>query len=167
LPGVSQFGIIWTPSFSANHADAQDMEAAAAMLRVSLDSYEVTQPGEIDAAFARAAARSGGVVVLSGPLIFRQRDSVVASATRHKVPAIYYDTEYAEAGGLMSYGPSLVDLHRSAAVFADKILKGAKPADLPVEQPTRFKLVLNTKTASGLGLTIPAGLLARADEVIE
>jgi putative ABC transport system substrate-binding protein len=91
----------------------------------------------------------------------------VAAAARHKVPAIYCDEEYAEAGGLASYGPSLLGLHRSAAVFVDKILKGTKPADLPVEQPTRFKLVLNSKAANTLGFTIPPALLARADEVIE
>jgi len=167
LPGISQFGIVWTPSFVANRVDVQEMQAAAAALKVSLNSYELTQPGDIDGVFERAAERSRGVAVLSGPLIFRHRESIVAAAARHKLPAIYYDAEYAESGGLMSYGPSLADLHHSAAVFVDKILKGRNPADLPVEQPTRFKLVVNMKAANGLGLTIPPTLLARADEVIE
>jgi putative tryptophan/tyrosine transport system substrate-binding protein len=105
--------------------------------------------------------------VLSGPLIFTHRERVVATAARHKVPAIYYDAEYAESGGLFSYGPGLVGLHRSAAVYVDKILKGEKPADLPVEQPTRFTLVVNMKAARALGLNVPPTLLVRADEVIE
>jgi ABC-type uncharacterized transport system substrate-binding protein len=167
LPGVSHFGIVWAPSFTANHTDFREMQAAGAALGLSLDSYELRTADDIDDAFKQAAVRSGGVAVLSGPLIFSQRETVVGAAARHKVPAIYYDTEYAEAGGLVSYGPSLVDLHRSAAVFVDKILKGVKPADLPVEQPTRFKLVINVRVANGLGLTVPPALLARADEVIE
>jgi putative ABC transport system substrate-binding protein len=143
------------------------MQAAAATLRVAINSLEVMQPGDFDAAFKEAAARSEGVVVLSGPLIFTHRQSIVGAAARDKVPAVYYDAEYAEAGGLMSYGPSLIDLHRSAAVFVDKILRGARPADLPVEQPTRFKLTVNVKTANAIGLTLPPTVLARADEVIE
>jgi putative tryptophan/tyrosine transport system substrate-binding protein len=167
VPGASRFGAIWTPSFAANHFDFQEMQAAAVALRLVLDSLEVTRLEDFDAAFKEAAARSGGVAVLSGPLIFTHRDLVVAAAARHKVPAMYYDAEYAEAGGLASYGPSLLDLHRSTAVFVDKILKGAKPTDLPIEQPTRFKLVVNMKAANTLGLTLPPTLLARADEVIE
>jgi putative tryptophan/tyrosine transport system substrate-binding protein len=167
VPGASRFGAIWTPSFAANHFDFQEMQAAAVALRLVLDSLEVTRLEDFDAAFKEAAARSGGVAVLSGPLIFTHRDLVVAAAARHKVPTMYYDAEYAEAGGLASYGPSLLDLHRSTAVFVDKILKGAKPTDLPIEQPTRFKLVVNMKAANTLGLTLPPTLLARADEVIE
>ena len=167
VPGASRFGAVWTPSFTANHADFQEMQAAANELRLVLDSLEVTRPEDFDAAFKSAAARSGGVVVMSGPLIFAHRDRVVAAAVRHKVPAIYYDAEYAVSGGLVSYGPNLLDLHRSTAVFVDKILKGTKPADLPVEQPTRFKLVVNMKAVNALGLTVPPTLLARADEVIE
>jgi putative ABC transport system substrate-binding protein len=167
LPGASHFGAVWTPSFAANHFYLREMQAAAVTLRVSLDSHELTQPGDIDDVFKRAAAGSDGLVVLSGPLIFRYREEIVAAAARNRVAAVYYDAEYAEAGGLMSYGPSLIDLHRSAAVFVDKILKGAKAAELPVEQPTRFKLVVNMKSAKDVGLTIPPTLLARADEVIE
>jgi putative tryptophan/tyrosine transport system substrate-binding protein len=167
VPGVSHFGVVWTPYVTSNRVDFREMRAAAATLNLTLDSFEVTRPGDFDAAFKQAASRLGGVAVLSGPLIFTHRDLVVAMAARHKVPAIYYDAEYAEAGGLVSYGPSLLELHRSAAVFVDKILKGTRPADLPVEQPTRFRLVLNIKVAKALGLDVPPGLLARADEVIE
>jgi putative tryptophan/tyrosine transport system substrate-binding protein len=167
VPGASRFSVVWTPSFAANHADFGEMQKAAATLGLVLQSLEVTRPSDFDAAFKEAAARTSGVAVLSGPLIFAHREPVVAAAARHKVPAIYYDAEYAEAGGLLSYGPSLVGLHRSAAVFVDRILKGERPADLPVEQPTRFKLVVNMKTAKALGLTVPPALLVRADDVIE
>ena len=137
VPGASRFSAIWTPSFAANHFDLQEMQAAAVALHLQLYSLAVTQEFEdVDGAFKEAAARSKGVAVLSGPLIFARRDAVVAAAARYKMPAIYYDGEYAESGGLASYGPNIVDLHRSAAVFVDKILKGAKLADLPVQQPT-------------------------------
>jgi putative ABC transport system substrate-binding protein len=167
VPGASSFGVVWSPSFLANHTDHAEMQQAAVTLNRTLISLEVTGPGDFDRVFREAAARTGGVAVLSGPLIFAHRGAVVAAAARQKVPAIYYDAEYAQAGGLVAYGPSLVGLHRSAAVFVDKILKGAKPADLPVEQPTRFSLVVNTKAAKALGFTFPSALLVRADEVIE
>jgi putative ABC transport system substrate-binding protein len=167
VPGVSNFGIVWSPSFLANHADYAEMQQAAATLNLTLTSLEVTRPADFDAVFKEAATRTSGVAVLSGPLIFAHREPVVAAAARHKVPAIYYDGEYAQSGGLVAYGPSLVGLHRRAAVFVDKILKGEKPADLPVEQPTRFSLVVNAKAAKALGFTFPPALLIRADEVIE
>jgi putative ABC transport system substrate-binding protein len=167
VPGVSHFGAVWTPYVTSNQVDFREMQAAAAKLNLTLDSFEVTRPGDFDAAFKQAASRLGGVAVLSGPLIFANRELVVATAARHKVPAIYYDAEYAQAGGLMSYGPSLLELHRSAAVFVDRILKGARPADLPVEQPTRFRFVINMKAAKVLGRGVPPALLARAEEVIE
>ncbi|HXO70349.1 MAG TPA: ABC transporter substrate-binding protein, partial [Bradyrhizobium sp.] len=167
VPGASRFAAVWAPSFAASQADLREMQAAAVALGLVLDSLEVTRPEDLDAAFRQAAANSHGVVVLSGPLIFTNRDLVVAAAARHKVPAIYYDEEYSEPGGLVSYGPSLSDLHRSAAVFVDKILKGAHPNDLPVEQPTRFKLVVNMRAANSLGFTMPQTLLVRADAVIE
>jgi putative ABC transport system substrate-binding protein len=167
VPDVSDFGVVWTPSLTANHADFREMQEAAATLRLTLASFEVARPSDLDAAFNEAADRTKGVAVLSGPLIFTHRERVVAAAARFKVPAIYYDAEYAESGGLFSYGPSLVELHRSAAVFVDRILRGERPADLPVEQPTRFKLVVNMKAAKALGLAVPPTLLVRADEVIE
>jgi putative ABC transport system substrate-binding protein len=167
VPGASRFAAIWAPSFAASQADLREMQAAAVALGLVLDSLEVARSEDLDAAFKQAAADSHGAVVLSGPLIFTNRDLVVAAAARHKVPAIYYDEEYSEPGGLVSYGPSLSDLHRSAAVFVDKILKGAHPNDLPVEQPTRFKLVVNMRAANSLGFTMPQTLLVRADAVIE
>ena len=167
VPGVSDLGVVWTPSFAANHADLHEMREAAATLRLTLASFEVARPSDLDAALKDAADRTKGVAMLSGPLIFTHRERVVAAAARFRVPAIYYDAEYAVSGGLFSYGPSLVDLHRSAAVFVDRILRGERPADLPVEQPTRFKLVVNMRTAKALDLAVPPTLLVRADEVIE
>jgi putative ABC transport system substrate-binding protein len=167
VPGVSNFGVVWSPSFRANHADYAEIQQAAATLNLTLTSLEVKGPADFDAVFKEAATRTSGVAVLSGPLIFAHRGPVVAAAARHKVPAIYYEAEYAQSGGLVAYGPSLVGLHRRAAVFVDKILKGEKPADLPVEQPTRFSLVVNAKAAQALGFTFPPALLIRADEVIE
>lgn len=166
-PGASSYGVVWTPSFTANHADFAEMRRASASLGLTLVSLEVTRPADFDPVFREAAGRTSGVAVLSGPLIFANREPVTAAAARHKVPAIYYDDEYAEAGGLMAYGPSLVALHRSAAVYVDRILKGETPADLPVEQPTRFSLVVNMKAARALGLAVPPALLVRADRVIE
>jgi putative ABC transport system substrate-binding protein len=167
VPSASRFSCIWTPSFAANHADFREMQTTASELRLVLDSLEVRGLEEFDNAFKTAAANSHGVAVLSGPLIFTHRHLVVAAAARHKVPAIYYDEEYSESGGLVSYGPSLFDLHRSAAALVDKLLKGVNPTDVPVAQPTRFKLVVNNRAAKSIGFTIPPALLARADEVIE
>ena len=165
LPRVSHFGVVWSPA--STQVDFGEIQAAAVTLRLALDSFEVTRPEDIDAVFKKAANQTGGVAVLSGPLIFTHRERVADAAARHKVPAIYYDAEYSESGGLFSYGPSLLGLHRSAAVFVDKILKGANPGDLPIEQPTRFELVVNLKTAKVLELTVPQAIILRADRVIE
>jgi putative ABC transport system substrate-binding protein len=167
LPNASHFSCIWTSSFAVNHFDFREMQATANELRLVLDSLEVRGPEDFDDAFKTAAANSHGVAVLSGPLIFTHRHLVVAAAARHKVPAIYYDEEYSASGGLVSYGPSLLDLHRGAAVLVDKLLKGANPNDMPVEQPTRFKLVVNVRSAKYMGFVIPPAFLTRADEVIE
>lgn len=167
LPDASRFGAIWAPSFAANNADFREMQAAADELKFRLDSFEVRTPDDFDPAFEKAAAQTRGAVVMSGPLIFSNRDRIIAVAARHRLPSIYYDAEYAEAGGLISYGPSHIDLHRSAAVFVDNILKGVKPGELPVTQPTRFRLNVNMKAAHAIGFNIPAAVLARADDVIE
>jgi putative ABC transport system substrate-binding protein len=143
VPAATRFAAIWASTLTASHADLPEVQAAASALGLALDSFEVTRSEDFDIAFKEAAATSRGAVVLSGALTFAYRHALVAAAARHKVPTIYYDSEYSEAGGLASYGPSLVDLHHSAAVFVDKILKGSNPNDLPVEQPTRFKFVIN------------------------
>jgi putative tryptophan/tyrosine transport system substrate-binding protein len=123
---------------------------------------------ELEQAFAAAVKeRAGGIVVLSAPVFAAQAERIVRLAADHRLPAIYEHSFFTEAGGLMSYGPDLHLVFRRAAVYVDKVVKGAAPATLPVEQPTRFELVLNAKTAKGLGLTIPQGLMLRAERVIE
>ena len=125
-------------------------------------------PTEIErgvSAFAGSAAH--GLIVTAAPLITAHRDLIIALAARHKLPAIYYDQFFAKAGGLISYGTDIVDQYRRAASFVDRILKGEKPADLPVQAPTKFEMAINLKTARALGLTVPPSLLARANEVIE
>jgi putative ABC transport system substrate-binding protein len=167
VPSLSRVGVIWSPSVKENELDYPELQAASVALGMALESFAVAQPAEYDGAFKNASERAKVVAVLSGPMASANRAVIVAAAARHKVPAIYYDAAYAETGGLMSYGPSLTALHRRAAVFVDKILKGAKPADLPVEQPTKFELVVNLKAAKALGIAIPQSILVRADEVIE
>ena len=117
------------------------------------------------AAFARAP--NGGLIVTASPLAQRHRDLIVTLAARHKLPAVYFDRVFVAAGGLISYGPDFVDQYRLAAGYVDRILKGEKPADLPVQAPTKYELVINLKTAKALGLDVPATVLAIADEVIE
>jgi len=167
VPGLSRVSVVWQPAIESNQANLRELQAAAVVLRFTLDPFEVTQPEDFDAAFKAAATRGGGVAVLDGALVSQHRGIVVAAAARHKVPTIYFELEFAEAGGLISYGPNIPDMHRRAAVYVDKILKGANPADLPVEQPTKFELVINLKTAKALSITIPPALLSQADEVIE
>lgn len=167
VPGLSRIGVIWRPGDEGNEIDYRELHEAAVTLRLALDSFGVTRPGDFDAAFQAAGARTGGVIMMSSAMANTHREIVVAAAARHKVVTIYYGLEFAEAGGLMSYGANVSDLHRRAAVFVDKILKGARPADLPVEEPTRFELVVNLKTTKALGIAIPQSILVRIDDVIE
>jgi ABC-type uncharacterized transport system substrate-binding protein len=167
VPGLSSVGVVWDPTDKSNLANFRELQAAAIILRLALDSFEVRRPDDFGAAFKAAALRAGGVAVLNSALVGGHRGIVVAAAAQHNVPAIDFGTEYAAAGGHISYGPNIADMHRRAALFVDKILKGAKPADLPVEQPTKFELVVNLRTAKALGLAIPQSVLVRADDVIE
>jgi putative tryptophan/tyrosine transport system substrate-binding protein len=146
----------------------KEMELAAGALGVKLQYLDVRGPKDIETAFREARkARADAVVVLASPILESARAQVADFAAKDRLPTIYHVAEFVEAGGLMSYGVSFIDLYRRAATYVDKILKGAKPADLPVEQPTKFELVINLKTAKKIGLTIPPNVLARADKVIK
>jgi putative tryptophan/tyrosine transport system substrate-binding protein len=170
LPAVSRVGALWNPAGGnpATLASLKATEEAARALGLQLRPIAVAAPDEITAGFETAV--EGGVealVVLPDGMFWNKREQIVALAARLRLPAIYEEREYANDGGLLSYGRNVSENFRQAAGYVDKILKGAKPADLPIQQPTRFDLVVNLKTANALGLTIPRSILARADEVIE
>ena len=166
FPKVSRVAVLWDPAVGATALRAT--EVAARSLAVQLQVLEVRDPKDFESAFgAGKKERAGALFVMASPMLPVHRKPLVELAARNRLPAMYDRREYVEAGGLMAYGPSFPDLIRRAATFVDKILKGAKPADLPVEQPTRFELVINLKTAKALGLTIPQSILIRADQVIQ
>jgi putative ABC transport system substrate-binding protein len=167
VPKASRVAVLWNPTLPLNAARWTVTEGAARKHGVTLLSVEVRGPDDFEGAFATMTRkRVGGLIIFGDPLIFGRRDQTVGLAARNRLTAIYPWREPVEAGGLMAYGTNLSDLFRRAATYVDKILKGAKPADLPVEQPTRFELVINLKTAKALGLTIPQSVLIRADQVI-
>jgi putative ABC transport system substrate-binding protein len=168
LPKVKRVSVLWNPSNPDASEQLNESRSAAQSLGIALDAHAVKSPQAIESAFAAIArAHADALFILSDTMFFRERQRIAGLAERNRLPAMYHWRAYVDAGGLMSYGPNLTDLHRRAATFVDKILKGTKPADLPVEQPTKFELVINLKTAEVLGLTIPPSLLLRADEVIE
>ena len=168
VPKATRVALLWNPLPPGAETYRKEVESAARKLGLSLKTVEARGRNEFEGAFA-AMARDGAdaVVVLPDPVFFTARKQVVELATRYQLPAVYHAREVVEIGGLMSYGVSLSDQFRRAASYVDKILKGAKPGDLPVEQATRFELVINLKTAKELGLTIPQSLLLQADEVIQ
>jgi putative tryptophan/tyrosine transport system substrate-binding protein len=169
VPHASTVAILVNPT-NADHQRILSLElpTAAKRLRLTLTPLEAQAVHELDLAFARAArSRADAIVVLGDPLIYVNRARVAELAAKHRLPAMYFFRENVEAGGLMAYGPSLYDLGRRGASYVDKILKGARPADLAVEQPIKFDLVINRKTAAALGLKIPASLFMQADQVIE
>ncbi len=166
LPKVSRVGVLWDPATGRSQLEA--MEIAAGSLAVRLQVLEVRDLNDFDSAFQAAKkGRAGGLNVLASPLLASYSKTIVDLAAKNRLPAIYQWKEIAEAGGLMSYGPALLEMWRRTALLVGKILKGVKPADLPVEQPTRFELVVNLKTARALGLTIPRSILIRSDQVIQ
>ena len=169
VPKVSRVAILRNPANPASAQGLRDAEAAARALGVRLQALEARDPQEIDSAFAAMTReRAGALLIFPDPIFGNQRRQIAELAAKRRLPAIYGGTpEYAEAGGLMVYGPNELDLNRRAAIYVDKLLKGAKPADLPVEQPTKFELVINLRTAKAIGLTIPPSLLQRADQIID
>jgi putative tryptophan/tyrosine transport system substrate-binding protein len=167
-PKVSRVAVLQGQSTPVNTQTLRQAEGAARTLGLQLLIVQARTSAEIDTAFAAMRSqRVGGVLVLRDTFFFLQRTQIVALAAKSQLPVVYGFREDAEAGGLMAYGASIHQMWRRAATYVDKILKGAKPADLPVEQPTKFELVINLKTAKALGLTIPPSLLQRADEVIQ
>ena len=167
-PGVTRVAVIRDPAISAGIGQWSAIQALAPSVGVEVSPVNVSDTDDIEravTAFARFA--KGGLIVTGSALTVMHRDLIITLAARHKLPAVYYERYYVAAGGLMSYGPDLLDQFRSAAGYVDRILKGEKPAELPVQAPTKYQLIINLKTAKALGLTVPDTLLARADEVIE
>jgi putative ABC transport system substrate-binding protein len=168
LPGLSRVAVLVNPANPAQALVRRDLAVAAEGLGLQLHVVEATGLKDFDGAFAAMGREAAAAVLIVGDPAFESHNARLADlAIRYKLASMHQLKHRVEAGGLMSYGPDIVDLWRRAATFVDKLLKGAKPADLPVEQPTKFELAINLKTAKALGLTIPATLLARADEVLE
>jgi putative ABC transport system substrate-binding protein len=167
FPKVARVALLWPPSGSRGNLPLTDMEAAAKALGVKLLSLEVRSLDDFEGAFARAKKeRAQALITTTGALINTQQRRVLDFAAKNRLPAIYHYSEFVEAGGLMSYGPNNADVFRRAADFVDKILKGTKPADMPVEQPTKFEFLVNMNAAKQIGMTIPQKVLERADKVI-
>jgi putative ABC transport system substrate-binding protein len=168
VPGVTRLAVLANPTSPYTEPFLREREGAARALGLQLQVVEAHDPPRLEQAFAAMAReRAGALMVLTDVMFINHRRRIVELAARSRLPAVYPEREFVGAGGLMFYGASLVDMYTRAAVHADKILKGAKPADLPVEQPTKLELIINLKTAKALGLTIPPSVLARADEVVQ
>jgi putative ABC transport system substrate-binding protein len=168
IPNADIIAVLANPKSPVGVDDARSVKRAATILGLQVHILDASTSFEFEAAFAELAQRSAkAVLVAADPFFYSRRDQIVGLAARHALPAIYHDREFATAGGLMSYGASVANAYRQVGVYAGKILKGAKPADLPVMQPTNFELVINLQTAKRLGVDVPATLLARADEVFE
>jgi putative ABC transport system substrate-binding protein len=168
LPNLVAAGVLWDSADPSSEASLKEVEKLAPALRIRIHSLEVHSANDIANAFRAATEKNlQGLIIQQTALINAQRKKIIELAMKYRLPAIYGETAQVEAGGLMSYAPNTLELYRRAAVYVDKILKGAKPADLPVEQPTKFELVINLQTAKQIGLIIPPNVLARADRVIK
>ena len=168
VPGLARVAILWNPVEVSGARQLRDTEDAARVLGLQVQALEARGPDDFAGAFAAALkGGAGGLTVLEDPVTRFQRARLVDLAAQSRLPTISNERVFVEAGGLMSYAASDRDMHRRAAYYVDRILKGAKPADLPVEQPTKFELIINLKTAKALGMTIPPSLLLLADEVIQ
>ena len=167
VPVVVRVAYLWNPANPPSAANFDLVQRVAPALSIKIHSFPVQRPSEFDGAFAQMASeRVGALVVDPSPPMIADQTRLAELAMKHRLPAISEQRDFVAAGGLMAYGASIFDTARRLAYYMDKILKGAKPADLPVEQPTKFELVINLKTAKALGLTIPQSVLLRADEVI-
>jgi putative ABC transport system substrate-binding protein len=168
LPGLTRVAVLRNPTNPISEPESRKAEAAARSLGLQVHFLSVRDPDEFGSAFSSMRReRVGALFLLPDAMFFGRRKELVDLTTSDRLPLVAHLREFADAGGLMTYGPNVVDVHRRAATYVDKILKGARPADLPVEQPTKFDLVINLKTARALGLTIPPSLLLRADAVIQ
>ena len=168
VPKLNRVAVLGTSTNPGNAQGLKETELAAKAFRVQLQYLDVRDPKDIEIAFREASGeQADAVLVLGGPVVLPQRTKVAELAVKNRLPAIYNRPEFVEAGGLVSYSASYTDMSRRAATYVDKILKGAKPADLPVEQPTKFEFIINLKAAKQIGLTIPPNVLARADKVIK
>jgi putative ABC transport system substrate-binding protein len=171
VPGISRVAVLWQPGAVPERAEKdmlKEAEVAARALGVRPQFVEARGPADVDRTFSdMTGARAGALTLLPSAMFVSERRRLVDLAAKNRLPAVYGSREFVDAGGLMSYGPNVADLNRRAATYVDKILKGAKPADLPVERPTKFEVVINLKTAKALGLKIPQSVLSRADHVIE
>ena len=168
IPGISRVAVLSNPTISSQALELKEAKVAAGLLKMQLQLLEARAPGDFAGAFsAMTKERADGVIVITSSMFYAERTRIAKLAAESRVPTIYGVKEFAEAGGFMTYGIDVHESFRRAAGYVDKILKGAKPADLPVEQPTKFELVINMKTAKALGLTLPQSLLVRADEILQ
>src|SRR5262245_1495110 len=169
VPGLTRVAFLWNPDVRGAVLAYKDTDGAARSLHLQLHSVEVSHAEEFDRAFSAILEQRAQAVVFQGPnpVAFSNRTRIASFTQKHRLPSMYPTKLFVDDGGLMSYGPSILDLIRRATTYVDKILKGAKPADLPIEQPTKFELVINVKTAKALGLTIPQALLLKANQVIQ
>jgi len=168
VPKSSQLGIIWHTDNPASTPSVRDTESAATKARVAFRSFGIRNASELPEIFAAMSRdKIDAIFVVNSPFIYAQRKAIIELAQKHRIPAIYGAAEYVDAGGLVAYAPSYPDMFKLAAVYVDKVLKGANPATLPIDQPTKIDLIINAKAAKALGITIPQAMLARADRVVE
>jgi putative ABC transport system substrate-binding protein len=168
LPRITRVAVLRDPTFPGGSARWKELQQAARSLGLTLVSAEARSASGLEGAFRAATRqRAEALITLRSPVIVTHRSRVIELAARHRLPAMYDDREFVEAGGFIAYGANLDDLYRRAATYVDKVLKGTRPADLPIERATKFELLINLKTARVLGLTIPPALLLRADRVLE
>jgi putative tryptophan/tyrosine transport system substrate-binding protein len=168
IPRLSRVAVFSTSTIPGHAQSLREIERAAAAFKLPLLYLDILGPNDIETAFLAASkGRADGILVLGGPVLISHRQQIADLTAKNRLPAMYNSPEFVEGGGLMTYSANYTDLHWRAATYVDRILKGAKPADLPVEQPTKFELMINLKTAKQMGLTIPPSVLARADKVIK